>query len=269
MGQPESLFFRSFNTRKPNMHHKMNPEAGKMEYVERLAYRVDPDYDEEENLCGSRSLFAFERDYERLELPFTRQQYLDHTDIVDTVEAYGMDVECFWRAVQYIYFLNERKCVGVFMAFPPVGEQLRQAVEYYRQHRNVEWVLQARGKRKLILFDPHALKVAFGAIEALLERHPQDLQYAGVDLNHGKTGYPLSVQRCHVAKLFLTLFELLDLPDGGTLPVRDGVSYNKLLLISRLIYLMRLTDTPSYLDDENALKACLRDYGEVEIRSFV
>lgn len=155
------------------------------------------------------------------------------------------------------------------MAFPPVGEQLRQAVEYYRRHRDVEWVLQARGKRKLMLFDPHALEVAFGAIEALLERHSQDLQYAGVDLNHGKTGYPLSVQRCHVAKLFLTLFELLDLPDGGTLPVRDGVSYNKLLLVSRLIYLMRLTDTPSYLDDENALKACLRDYGDVEIRSFV
>ncbi len=251
------------------MHHEMNSEAGEMEYVEQLAYRADPDYDEEENLCGSRSLFVFQRDYETMKFPFTRQQYLDHTDIVDTVVAYGMDVERFWRAVQYIYFLNERKCVGVFMAFPPVGEQLRQAVEYYRRHRDVEWVLQARGKRKLMLFDPHALEVAFGAIEALLERHSQDLQYAGVDLNHGKTGYPLSVQRCHVAKLFLTLFELLDLPDGGTLSVRDGVSYNKLLLISRLIYLMRLTDTPSYLDDENALKACLRDYGDVEIRSFV
>lgn len=249
--------------------NEIDEEHEWMGYVERLAYKTDPDYDDEGNMCGSCSLNHFIEHYDSLSFPLTRQQFLNNSEVIDTIEAYGMDVERFWRVVQYISYVNERKCVSVVVAFPPVQEQLLEAVDYYQQNRDVELTLKAKGKRKLTIFDPQALQVAFGAITKLLQEHPQDLQWAGVDFAQGKIAYPLSIQRCHVAKLFMALFELLDLPDGAKLQVRDGVSYNKLLLISRLIYAMRLTDTSSYLYDENALKANLRDYAEVEIRSFV
>ncbi len=249
--------------------NEINEEYEWMGYAELLAYQADPDYDEECNVCGSQSLFIFQRDYETLEFPFTHQQYLDNADVIGTIKAYGMDVERFWRAVQYIWFLNDRKCVGVVTAFPPAGEQLQGAVDYYRRHKKVKLVLQAKNKRRLSICDPHALQLVFDAITKLLQEHPQELQWAGVNFEQGKIAYSLSLQKCHVTKLFLKLFELLNLPDGTKLQVKTGVSSNKMLLISRLIYLMKLTDTPSYLDDENALKAILRDYDEGEIRSFV
>ena len=113
------------------------------------------------------------------------------------------------------------------------------------------------------------LRLLFDTIDELLKEHPDQFTWTGLDTRQGKRAYPVSVQICHAANLFIELFHMLKLSEVPIPKEQGTVSYNKLLLISRIIYFMKLTRTKSYLDDENALKAILRDYSNVPIMSFV
>lgn len=244
-------------------------EFALLRYAHDLAIQVDPEYDEECNLCGSPSFYAFVPRYKTHDFPFTRQDYLNNTDIIDTITGYGLDVEKFWYVLLYVYYETQWRCVGVVDLQATAREQLQQAVDYVRKNKNAEMVLQAKGKKKITIYHRSILRLLFDTIDELLKEHPDQFTWTGLDTRQGKRAYPVSVQICHAANLFIELFHMLKLSEVPIPKEQGTVSYNKLLLISRIIYFMKLTRTKSYLDDENALKAILRDYSNVPIMSFV
>lgn len=239
-----------------------------LRYAHGLAIKVDPEYDGWE-LCGSASFDAFETRYKTYDFPFSHQDYLNNTDIIDTITGYGLDVELFWYALLYVYFETQWRCVGVVDLQPTTRVQLQQAVDYVRRNKDAEMVLQAKGKKKITIYQQSILKLVFDAVDELLKENSDSLDSTALDLKQGKRAYSVSVQICHAANLFVELFHMLKLSEVPIPKEQGTVSYNKLLLISRIIYFMKLTRTKSYLDDENALKAILRDYSEVPIKSFV
>lgn len=244
----------------------------RLEYARKLADKCEPDVEVDENgeVIHYESA-AFKDFYAHLEQMESQsrsryQQYLENDDIIATLEGYELDVETFWYAILFVAYLVERRCAHVQTLEPSMISQMEAFYETIgRPHAEVtisgeksalghrgmeglqeavrEWIEKRKASK-----DPYCQEAGI-----LRLTDPFDERLSG------------SVQVAFAAQLFQELFKLLYLPQKrtkhNTKGDREQVSFNKKLLISRVVHLMRLTRNDSFLIDENALKAILKDYG--------
>ena len=77
---------------------------------------------------------------------------------------------------------------------------------------------------------------------------------------------PPTLQMYYMTQKFKTLFEVLNLPEKRarytryTRDATDPVSYNKLLLISRLLYFCKFTKNTAFVVDDSSIKGIIQQY---------
>lgn len=99
----------------------------------------------------SEALYTFVCDYEKGKInpPFKYESYLNNNSIIDTIEAYGLDVEQFWYAILAVYWLTQIRCVNVIKPEGSIGEQMQKLSEYMQGIDS--FTIIAEGKRSLQL----------------------------------------------------------------------------------------------------------------------
>lgn len=237
----------------------------------------------------SEALDAFVNDYEKggIDFPFKYESYTSNNDIIDTIEAYGLDVEQFWYAIVAIYWLTQKRCVNVVKPEGTTGEQMRKLGEYLQGIDR--FTITAEGKKRLVIDDAWVIK----SIRQFLDNQfaENELRFNdGYSININKQGNHLessSVQMWFSAERYIKLFENLDLPtirardsemkyykrmDAGERIAKGGgnkmVSYNKMLLISRLMYFTRLTRNENFLGFDESLKGIIKQYKNLKINTY-
>ena len=51
---------------------------------------------------------------EKIKAPFTKEMFLQETDIIATIKGFGLDVNKFWWAVLFVYDWSIEKFTNVF-----------------------------------------------------------------------------------------------------------------------------------------------------------
>ena len=270
----------------------MNPYDPIYDYVHMIAFECAPDVDFDDNgepfLCGSIVGHDVVRRFDKLEFPFTKQEYYNNTDVLAVLRAYEIDIEKFWYAILFIYHFTKSKIADGIKISPRNIDLIHSLLDYLRNGKKVVVTVTAENKKQNLTIKE---RVALSAVADVIEAAMPDLENVpmiyGQALNIGekaKVGTKASSQIAYATARYQALFENLELArkrathtkaaifndesgrgvDNGQ---TDGLSFNRKLLISRLMYFSCFTENEEYLFSEEPLNGVLKDYKNVEINT--
>ena len=214
------------------------------------------------HLKFSDALGAFVEDCKKgkVKFPFTYEAYLQSEDIINTIKAFGLNVEQFWYAIIFIYWLTEIRCVNVIKLYKTVGEQIKELSNYLRDVDS--FTIISEGKKKLTINDVITIGEICNFLDEKLVKNEE------IGMNNGysfklnserKELMSLSVQMWFSATRYSQLFENLGLAPKQK-SNNESVSLNKMLFISRLMFFTRLTDNKNFLYSDESLKSIVKQY---------
>lgn len=208
----------------------------------------------------------------KIKPPFTYEAFLDNRDIIATLEGYGLDVEKFWFVLLYIYDITMDFGINAADASKMDYDILMKIDDYLEKHPKAVLYLsddkELRKSERYQTDSPLILVNLRWFVKQELDKYEKQHQSTKIwtmdylQRNH-TASLAASQQEVLMYKLFKMLFGILHLPD---LKAKKGeaVSYNKMLLISRIIYFCRITDNESFAVDSSSLKGVLKQYGDFD-----
>ena len=215
----------------------------------------------------SDTIQVFVKEYEtgKTSIPFTYKGYCDNKNIIGTIKAFGLDVEKFWYAVVFIYWLTEKESVNVVELKETIGEQMQKLLDFLQGIHS--FTIATEGKKNISISDTHIIRSLREFISESLERDKDILNSYSINLSAPTYGLlSLSKQMFFAATRYIKLLKNLELPPK---PARADktISSNKMLLISRLMHFYRFTDNENFLNSDESLKGIIKQYKDVTINT--
>jgi len=254
-----------------------------------IADEVAPDYQCDEDgyfqqPSQAPNIFLRRKDDNKIKPPFTYEDYINDKDIIHTLKGYEIDIEQFWLALLFVYDFTQANCINVLS----LGETAKIQMEKLKEFLSGidSFTVTADGKKKLEINELYLINHLRNHLEILLDEKSENLKFSSfhfTSIEMSKDLYSPSVQMWFSATRFIRLFEALELPNKRAKDVVkygkencegiilknsiQTVSFNKMLLISQLMYFMRFTDNKSFLISENSLKGILKQYKNFKINT--
>lgn len=238
------------------------------------------------DIALSDAIHLFINKYEdgQATFPFTYEAFLKNEDIIDTIEGFGLNVEQFWYAILFVYWLTQVKCVNVFKPKGRTCEQMRELKDYLQGVGRFTIVVD--GKKKLLINDGALIDDIYDLLSRKISEYPE--HHTSSSRNGFASDYlhSSSIQMWFSTTRYLKLFENLELPtiraigsevkykdkwtkqDNPTSGGNKTVSYNKMLLISRLMYFTRLTRNENFLSSDESLKGIIKQYKDFRFNTY-
>ena len=227
------------------------------EYVHSIGNRMFPTYEIEEDGKEYQVDTACTGDFivphkdgklDMSKFPFTKEQFLENTSVIRSLQALGIDIEKFWVALLFVYYLTQKKTENVMAIPAPAFDQFRAFAKYL--HANPDAKIRIwRGREHGVTIESQE---AIQMLGALLAENSATL-YANLSRN---VEFGLGEEN----KFFLEQFKAED--KRSTNPTQ--VSYNLMLLISRIVYMFGYTENKKYLDNDENIKAIWQRYKDEE-----
>ena len=83
---------------------------------------------------------------EKIKAPFTKEMFLQETDIIATIKGFGLDVNKFWWAVLFVYDWSIEKFTKCFwVKLPP--KSLTKILDYIGDSKDFEITFRVKGKK--------------------------------------------------------------------------------------------------------------------------
>ena len=200
-----------------------------------------------------------------IEYQFTRKEFESNGDIIEVLEAYGLDIEKFWYLLLFIYDVTIQRTTNVALEDERSDyEKLLSVREYIKGHPNYKIYLsdssKVPNKNRAECDDFFFFKVFEEGLDKVIcqmgEREMQSWKTIDI-LNKGDYTFSENYQIYTMYSLFHEFFDLMDLPDLRA--TQHGNSFSKVLLVSRIAYLCRLTRDNAFCDDQDKLKTIIKD----------
>ena len=270
----------------------------RLEYMEAIAIKYAPDVDTapstgERYICGTTALPIFIRRYNQNKLygNFTYEDYIANTDIQNTLNGLGIDIDKFCFLLLFIFDYTCGTCLEGMKATGIGIEQLTKfAKAIADNHKEINQFrvsfkkpitisVKVEGKHQIVIDNENAIGYLAATITNNLkemEEHPW-MQSQQVSISaHAEENEPIQIYLFY--KMFNDFFNLE--PYNKLFNIRkkkgDTISLSKTLLISRLIHFTKLkskkskksksspNDTASKRDrfatDEFTLKGYIKQY---------
>lgn len=262
-----------------------------LEYVEILANKYDPvtQLNAEMGYYISKSIVTFASRYlsGKIEKKFEKK-FLDNKEVQETILALGLDIDKFWYLLLFIFDYSYGVCLNRVTFKESPKEQIEHLVNCITENikdynDNVDEVtfdkpikleLSVQGKRKITIDDSFTLYAiaAFCSKELKLVENGSRMAKGksdaiwkdGIFESNGTESN--SVHIWYFAKMFLTFFEL-NPHIKGRQKKGSTLSLNKMLLISRLIYITRLSKNKSFDESDETLKGFFKQYKDYKTSS--
>jgi len=246
----------------------INTKGGLYEYLRLVANECAPCYDcfdgETNEQVESYVWDSFLRQMESGELHFrfTKEDYLKNNDIIETLNAYNIDIEKFWFAILFIDHYTEKTFINAFSMEKTPMEQLKLLVLYLSVENSSLSVIYGKGKNeKMTITERRILSHLAAIINKSCVENENNNEFYSQTLNmknEKKVSKSASYQVAYATERYQKLFKALDIDAMKNTKGVKTKEMNKLLLISRILYFTKMVDQRklSYLIDDNALK-CL------------
>lgn len=276
-----------------NLGFYYSPEYSEpmLEYVEILAEKYKP-VSQEDWECGfykSRAIGDFAIRYlDNVVDKRALKKYLDNKDLLSTIEAFEYDFEKFWYLCLFILDFSTGMCLnGQKINNSPKEDIEKLARGILQNMESIDFAklqvatvkspmklsLEIKGKHKTIIENADSLFYLAEILVNGLSQAKEDNR-----LNHSFTllkfdekkgkmesdSLSNSIHIWYFATMFISFFELK--PPLKVRAKKDShESFNKLLLISKLIYLIGLSNNDKFDEHEDTLKGYLKQYKNLNI----
>ena len=259
----------------------------RLEYMEAIAVKYVPDIDidpatGERYVCGTTALPLFIRRYNQNKLygNFTNEDYIANEDIQNTLKGLGVDIDKFWFLLLFIFdytcgtYLDGMKATGIGIeqltkfakAIADNHKEINQFGVSFKKPITIS--VKVEGKHQIVIDNTNAIGyLATAIINNLkeIEEHPW-MQSQQVSIStHAEEKE--SVQIWLFYKMFNDFFNLSPYNKLFNVRQKKGstISLSKTLLISRLIYLTKLSMNKNFSEDEFTLKGYIKQYKDKRI----
>jgi hypothetical protein len=268
------------------------PEEELLSYVFQVANEYCPDVDVDDDgdayfYPPDYAIFTFKRRYNNNELDcdFNYEGYIKNKNIQDTLSGLRLDSEKFWYLLLFIFDYTRGNCLEGFVRKDTPKEQLTKLIDsIFKNIKNVNPILKAtsykpikltlsiEGERDLVIDNSTVLFHLARFCSKELNRL-DGTEYKNTiicdSLNYGEIGdepqsESNSVHIWYFAKMFIKFFELNPQIKARAKKGSD-ISYNKLLLISRLVYFARLSRNKNFKVSDDTLKGYLKQYKDYKV----
>ena len=272
-------------------YHKIEYEEPLLDYVEILAEKYKPisKEDFENGYYISRAKGDFAWRYIQNEFDKSRlKNYLEDEDVQKTIKVFGYDIEKFWYLLLFVNDYSEGACLkGIKRNDSPI-EQIDKLLKGITKNlepltdnkfdfsfKTPTKIVLEGVKPKIIVDNPTAiLWLTHACNEAMKNVHENsEMEHIPISRNiNGKIEHNSVSNSQHIwyfAKMFLIFFGLEKPQEEKYLTNSGIISPNKMVFISRLVYLMGLTKNKKYLNsDNNNLKGLKSKYKDEDLGMF-
>ena len=249
-------------------------DSDEAEYCRHFAFSKYPDeeMDEEGNYfvsgCSTGVDIIRAIMFEKGLFPFTKEEYLNNQDIQNTIVSIGLESEKFWWAIQFIHHLADTKYGNGYKAGDSNRHLLEKTVDILSRG-NASLSVKGEKREVVNIENKDLLGVIRDLIQDFLEKNVDNSTLDMIPFGIGdscRVEESPSMQMCFEAECFQDIFkkECKDKKLPSHLKA-GGVSREKLLLISRLFFLMGLTKTETFLYISDSLKGIRKSYKKKNI----
>ena len=262
-------------------------EFDEFEYVYDYAYDNFPSVDYDGMYIDFSKAFIFINRYNnnQIQIGIKYEDYLKDEELQETIDAFGLDKEKFWYLILFI--LDYSTCFS-YNKVPDVLSPKNQLEKLSNKIDNnidslnethlkvtfdkpIKLVLDIKGKRKFVIDDPTTLYVISKLCMNLVNNTSEDsfLNFGTIPI-FNEDGTPNietvsnSVHIAYFAKMFITFFDKNPQFKGIKKKGKNGL-LNKQLLISKLVYITKLSRSKSFLTSDETLKGFLKQYKDLRI----
>lgn len=248
----------------------------RLEYMKAIAelYVPNPEAEEYKNICTTTALPIFIRRYNQDKLgeygKFTYKKYVADTDIQDTLNGLGIDIDKFWFLLLFIFDYTCGTCIDGLTGYGIGIEQLKEAVKAivenhekttaygvtFKNHIKITVEVENEDKTTIVIDSPDAIAhIASSIINSLdeIKDHPW-MQKKRMTFTHAE-----EKQTVHIWMFYKMFQDFFNLPPYKALfnhrrKKRATISFSKILLISRLINFTKLSKNTKFSESDENLR---------------
>lgn len=261
-------------------------EVDRLEYVVAVGeiYAPDQAIDSETGesfVCGTTALGFFTERYNQnvLEGVLQFEDYITNKDIQDTLQEFGIDVEKFWYLLLFALDYSFGSCVDGIKRNDTVIEQIdnfvRTIEDNCKEKEPFGVVFDEKttltvkiGKKRKVVVDYHdAIALIVAATKIMKDQKDLRnlLEYSTVNFNERITTSE-SVQIWQFTKIFQDFFSIYHKQFNKRQKKGSRISLSKIMLISKLILLTKLSTKEQFLSNEDTLKGFIKQYKDKKIK---
>ena len=260
------------------------------DYVWKLAMTIMSDIDEENEIYCCYSMPIFKKRYNEglIKMPLTYEDYINNTDIQETIRGIGYDVDKFWFSLLFIWDYCQGECFQVPELTNYSCGELSLLAEIIQEHeignrnplneviefdKEIKLNVLIGNKTVLTVETANAIKflgnLCKTSCDELFEKMGND-EVAEMFTLRKKGTFTTrsnSYQIFIFAKLFNSLFNQWGMPNKTIRSGKNQISYSKQFLISRLIYLTRISDNEEFYYEPTTIKGYISRYKNKGIKA--
>jgi hypothetical protein len=260
-------------------------EIDRLEYVDavaRLIYAPGTGTENEQlDDQINNTLYSFTGRYNQgtLEGVLQFDDYITNKDIQDTLQELGIDVEKFWYLLLFALDYSFGSCVNGIKRNDTVIEQIDNFVKAIEDNckekkpsgvvfdEKTTLTVKIGGKCKVVVdyHDAIALIVAATKIMKDQKEIRNLLEYSPVNFDE-RTTTSESVQIWEFTKMFQDFFRIYHKQFNKRQKKGSTISLSKIMLISRLILLTKLSKNDNFSSNEDTLKGFIKQYKDKKIK---
>ena len=248
------------------------------EYVRELALYRMADSDEcgplDTSIAGEDMMWAILNG--KVDFNFTRENYDDREDIQNSIKAIGLDVDKFWELVRFINYYGHCKFNKAQYLLPSKRDRIVSFLEGLLENdavkQGVSLVAKKGGKTLGKIDDLPTIEFLVEGIISHCKNHMDNVEFVGHSISRNeddKSIGGLAHRICFEAEQYQFVFDKFCKDGGMPKRVKNPIgSRDKVLLISRLMYLTKLTDNPKFNDSSDSLKGIRNQYKDKGVETI-
>lgn len=238
------------------------------EYVHWIGNTMFPAYEIEEDgkeyqvdtACTQDFIIADERGLDMSKFPFAKEQFLENKPVVRSLEALGIDIEKFWMALLFVYNLTQNQTEHVMLLPASSFEQFQNFARYLHSHPDAQIRIWQGREHGVTIDSQEAIRM----LAALLAENSAKLFDSLSNNVYFKMGdFSVKLKNCYkITFVVKCLFPFLEhfKEDDKRSSNPNKISYNLMLLISRIVYMFGYTDNKKFLDSDENIKGIWQRY---------
>ena len=274
------------------IYNVLDEEDKYTEYVWQLAMCLKPAQEDDEpfECCYAMPIFKQRYNDRLINMPWTYEEYIKNKDIQATIAGLGYDVDKFWFALLFIYDYCQGDCFNaqeygtnphseLFRFSEIVNENLindknpfEETIEF---EKDIKLEIKVGNKVVHTIKTPNAIKYLADCsnkcCKELLEMvdHGEYNTMHHITVKEERVFESQNYQIFLFTKLFTYLLRYFDMPKKNIRSRNNEVSYNKQFLISRLIYLTKISENEEFYYEPSTLKGYMSRYKNQGIKGRI
>lgn len=235
----------------------------------------------------SQAPFIFMRRYNRRQLygQFSYEEYMKRSianeeTIQDIIHALGIDSEKFWYLLLFAYDyvigctrnvaalkLSPSEEIKKFISCVESGERTGDKSEGSGNGKPLSLTLAKEGRHRLVITNPVTISLIASICKEALPSLPVNSLFDSMEIDEENVSRSMSVRIWLFAELIRYFFECYPRFKNRRRS-GDAVTKSTLMLISKLVYFVGLSDNEDYNDDAENLKAILKHYRNYQLNTL-